>query len=74
MHTLDKHCLVCACDSDVTDEDKNFVKGMFQPTGLCYEAQEHQLNAYCALVGSGTGFVSTVNDVLFYGKILSLTN
>jgi len=40
------------------EEDGQLMTKMFNPLGLCYQTEESKINAYCALFGSGIGFVS----------------
>ncbi|MEM2631193.1 MAG: pyrroline-5-carboxylate reductase [Candidatus Bathyarchaeia archaeon] len=57
------------CDEDVTAEDKQKVKAIFDTMGVCQEVEEKYMDAITALSGSGPGYISIIIEALMYAGL-----
>jgi pyrroline-5-carboxylate reductase len=57
------------CDEDVTPEDKEKVKKIFNVMGICEEVEEKHMDAITALSGSGPGYISIIIEGLMYAGL-----
>ncbi|MCW4017315.1 MAG: pyrroline-5-carboxylate reductase [Candidatus Bathyarchaeota archaeon] len=57
------------CDQDVTEEDKEKIKGILGLMGLCEELDEKYMDAITGLSGSGPGYLSIVAEALTYAGL-----
>jgi len=68
-HQVSCGVVVYTCHSGCIPDDKRVIESMFMPIGLCHEVQDAQINAYCALSGSGVGFMFPIMEALSDGAV-----
>ncbi|MBC7130761.1 pyrroline-5-carboxylate reductase [Candidatus Bathyarchaeota archaeon] len=57
------------CDRDVTQNDKEKVKSIFNALGICQEVEEKYMDAITALSGRGPGYISIIIEGLMYAGL-----
>jgi len=62
-------CAVYSMSQQSTESDKSVVSNMFSSTGVCFEAQEPQINALTALFGCGIAFMFPVLEAMSDGAV-----
>lgn len=58
-----------ACDNDVTPEDKEKIRKIFEILGVCQEVEEKHMDAVTALSGSGPGYITIIIEALMYAGL-----
>jgi pyrroline-5-carboxylate reductase len=57
------------CEANVTQKDKEKVKGLLSLMGTCEEVDEKYMDAITALTGSGPGYISVIIEALMYAGL-----
>jgi pyrroline-5-carboxylate reductase len=58
-----------ACDTDVTQKDKQEVKTILEKMGISEEIDEKYMDAITALSGSGPGYLSIIVEAMIYAGL-----
>ncbi|XP_065577936.1 pyrroline-5-carboxylate reductase 3-like isoform X2 [Artemia franciscana] len=67
--TVGAGCAVFSRGKNVTNEQCDIVKALFESVGICKEVPESQINAYCGLTGSGPAYIYTIIEALSDGGV-----
>lgn len=62
-------CAVYSMSLSCIKSDNDFVSSIFSSTGLCFEVQEPQINAFTALFGCGIAFMFPVLEAMSDGAV-----